>query len=96
MAPRITAQDIDDQIAEEQYHVFPNTLMTVCCLTLKNGYTVVGESACAYPENYNAEVGQMIAKDKAREKIWPLEGYMLKHAQAASQAQESAIPVGSS
>ena len=77
-APRLTSENIDATIAEEDYHVFENTCLTVCCLTLKNGFTVTGESACASPENFDAELGRMIARKNAREKIWMLEGYLLK------------------
>ncbi|WP_036204722.1 Gp49 family protein [Marinobacter sp. MCTG268] len=52
--------------------------LTFCVLVLKNGYTVTGESACASPENFDAEIGRNIARKKAVEKIWPLEGYLLK------------------
>lgn len=78
-APRLTPDLIDATIKSEQYHVFDGTCLTVCCLTLKNGFTVTGESACASPENFNAELGQKIAKQNAREKIWALEGYLLRH-----------------
>ncbi len=47
-------------------------------MTLENGFTVTGESACASPENFDAEIGKKIAYDNAREKIWLLEGYLLK------------------
>ena len=77
-APRITPADIDAAIAEEDYHVFEKTCLTVCCLTLANGFTVTGESACASPENFDAEIGRKIARENARNKIWPLEGYRLK------------------
>lgn len=53
-------------------------LLTFCVLVLKNGFTVTGESACASPENFDAEIGKKIAYDNAREKIWLLEGYLLK------------------
>lgn len=52
--------------------------LTFCILTLENGFTVTGESACASPENFDAEIGKKIAYDNAREKIWLLEGYLLK------------------
>lgn len=77
-APRITPAHIDSVIADEQYHVFPGTTLTVCCLTLQNGFTVTGENACASPQNFDAELGKRIARDNAREKIWSLEGYLLK------------------
>ena len=77
-APRITPDRIDATIADEAYHVFEGSQLTVCCLTLQNGFTVTGESACASPGNFNAEIGQKIAKENARTKIWALEGYLLR------------------
>ena len=77
-APRLTPELIDSVITLEDYYVFPNSMMTVCCLTLKNGFNVVGESACVSPENFNEEIGRKIARDSARNKIWELEGYLLK------------------
>jgi len=62
------------------HSVYPSDLdlLTFCVLVLKNGFTITGESACASPENFNAEIGRKIARANAREKIWPLEGYLLK------------------
>jgi len=53
-------------------------LLTFCVLLLKNGFTVTGESACASPENFDAELGRKIARQNAVNKIWPLMGYALK------------------
>lgn len=53
-------------------------LLTFCVLVLRNGFTVTGESACASPENFDAEIGRNIARKNAVEKIWPLMGYELK------------------
>lgn len=77
-APRVTPAQIEAQIVSNQYFVFPGTTVTVCCLGLRNGYTVVGESACASPENFNEELGRRIAYDNAKQKIWALEGYRLR------------------
>lgn len=56
----------------------PLSLLTFCVLVLQNGFTVTGESACASPENFDPEIGHMIARQNAVQKIWPLEGYLLK------------------
>ena len=56
----------------------PLDLLTICVLVLRNGFTVTGESACASPENFDAEIGRKIARQNAEEKIWPLMGYHLK------------------
>ena len=53
-------------------------LLTFCVLTLRNGFTVTGESACASPENFDAEIGRKIARQNAVQKIWPLMGYELR------------------
>ena len=77
-APRLTPEHIDSMIVAEDYYVFTGTTFTVCVLVLKNGAIVSGESACVSPENFNEEIGKKIAREKAREKIWQLEGYLLK------------------
>lgn len=59
-------------------------LLTFCVLTLRNGFTVTGESACASPENFNAEIGRCIARENAVAKIWPLMGYELRSKLAAA------------
>ncbi len=53
-------------------------LLTFCVMVLRNGFTVTGESACASPENFDAEVGRKIARQNAVQKIWPLMGYELR------------------
>lgn len=59
--------------------VHPSTRgLTICVLVLRNGFTVTGESACASPENFDAGIGRKVARKNAIEKIWPLEGYLLK------------------
>lgn len=53
-------------------------LLTFCVLVLRNGFTVTGESACASPENFDAELGKRIARQNAVSKVWPLMGYALR------------------
>jgi len=90
-APRVTPQRIEDVIASEHYFTAadgvqmhqgpkkgPLELLTFCVLTLENGFTVTGESACASPENFDAEIGRKIARENAINKVWMLEGYLLK------------------
>lgn len=77
-APRLSPAQIDAVITGEDYHVFPGTTLTVCCLKLRNGFTVTGESASVSAENFDAELGRKIAQCNAREKIWALEGYALR------------------
>ena len=52
--------------------------LTFCVIQLRNGFTVTGESACASPENFNAEIGRRIARENAINKVWPLLGFRLR------------------
>lgn len=89
VAPRLTPDDIDRVIIKSQFHVFEGSQTTVCCITLKNGYTVIGESACVSPENFDVEIGRRIAFDNARQRIWALEGYLLKEHLSAPKPNDS-------
>ncbi|MAU44825.1 MAG: hypothetical protein CMP09_08390 [Yangia sp.] len=83
-APRLTPDLIDAVIVSEQYHVFHGTTLTVCALKLRNGYIVTGESAAASPENFDQAIGRKIARENARNKIWGLEGYLLRERLSAA------------
>lgn len=76
-APRLSPDKISATIDHAEYHVFSNKA-TVCCLTLKNGFTVIGESACVDPRNFVQGIGEEIAYRNARQKIWQLEEYLLQ------------------
>lgn len=77
-APRLSPTMISETILAEQYYIFPGTVLTVCCLTLQNGFNVIGKSAPVSPENFNEEIGRNIARSDAVNQIWALEGYLLK------------------
>lgn len=76
--PKVTEESIKALVVEEAYHRFPGTTVTVCCLTLANGYNSVGVSACADPANFDAEYGMKLAREEAANKVWALEGYLLR------------------
>lgn len=77
-APRLTPDLIDAAIVGEAYYIFPGTTLTACALTLRNGFQVIGESAAASPQNFDEAIGRKIARENARNKIWQLEGYLLR------------------
>lgn len=88
VAPRIREQDVLDFIQEEHYQNVgmsmglsadhPLSLVTMCYLVLKNGFTVHGMSACASPENYNKQIGEEIAKRNAVSVAWGHMGFELR------------------
>ncbi len=77
-APRLSPEKIDAVIVSETYTVLPSGKAMVCELTLRNGYTVRGDSAVVSKANFNEEIGRKISRQNAREKIWGLEAYLLQ------------------
>ena len=76
-----------DFCGRDRHGTYPASLdlLTICVLVLRNRFTVTGESACASPENFDAEVGRKIARANALDKIWPLMGYELRSKLAAGK-----------
>lgn len=77
VAPRVHQSDVDAAVRRTDYYTFPATMLTVCVITLKNGYAVTGEAACASPANFQQDIGERIARENAYRKIWPLLGFLL-------------------
>lgn len=75
----VTPENITESIKNVQWHVMPGTTLTICLVTLYNGYTVTGESACVNPDNFNRVLGEQYSYENAKEKIWPLLGFLLAH-----------------
>lgn len=71
----ISLDDIEALIVAEHYWKVPGDAVTVCALTMKNGYTVVGHSGVANPEEFDEEIGKEVARHRAIQQIWPLLGY---------------------
>lgn len=75
-APKVTEKSIKEKIKEVSY--FHDDLLTICTVTMQNGFRFVGKSAPASPENYDREVGKRYAYEDAFKQIWPMEGYLLR------------------
>lgn len=54
------------------------SLLTLAVVEMQNGFTVVGKSACAHPENFDREIGEKVALEDAKRQMWPLLGYALR------------------
>lgn len=79
-APRVTLEQVEAAIIGETYTVLPNGRTTVCQLTLDNGFTVEGMSACVSIENFNAELGNKYSRQRAVDQVWQLLGFRLQDA----------------
>jgi hypothetical protein len=58
-------------------------LLSICILVMRNGFTVIGKSAPASPENFNADLGKKFAYEDAIRQMWPLMGFALRDKLAA-------------
>lgn len=96
-APRVTPADLEANIACEYTFTADKatqgcpqheslSLLTLCVLVLRNGFTIVGKSAPASPANFSAELGAKLAREDAVKQLWPLMGYALR--EKLSQADE--------
>ena len=91
-APRVTPTDLDAAIAKVEYHRLPGTNVTVCMITLQNGFTTTGINHGSVDlRNYNEKLGQEMAYKQARNQLWPLLGYALK---TQLKLVEEATPLG--
>lgn len=55
-------------------------IYTICMVTLRNGWTIIGGSAPASSENFDPMHGRKLAYDQCIKQIWPLMGFALKQA----------------
>ena len=98
-APRVSLADMEAKIVGEHYFTAgeavnaisrtyeldqgPLNILTICILVMQNGFTVIGKSAPASPENYDQGKGKRFAYEDAIKQLWPLEGYALREKLAA-------------
>lgn len=87
--PRVTEATIRRSIVAEDY--FDHGTLTICILTLLNGFKIVGESACVDPKNYDASIGRTYARKNAEQQIWKLEGYALANHKLSNTAKATQI-----
>ncbi len=94
VAPRVQLADIEaaiagryegtaDKLFVDLPMLAPMTILSVCILVMHNGFTVIGKSAPASPENFNAELGKKFAYEDAVRQLWPLMGFALRDRLAA-------------
>jgi len=75
---KVTQQNVMDEVQKSTYTILPDGITTICQITMKNGYTVIGKSACADPAEFNVSEGEKWAWQDALRQVWPLLGYALR------------------
>lgn len=74
--PRVTEESIKAKIATIKY--VKEQQLTICVITMQNGFFVTGVSAPAHAGNYDKEIGERYAYENAFKQLWQLEGYLLR------------------
>lgn len=77
-APRVTMEDVLAEIVGESYTVLPSGRVTVCEITLRNGFVVRGVASVVFIENNIPELGRKYAREQAVEQIWQLLAFRLR------------------
>lgn len=86
----VTEKLVESKIVTEEYINFKNSTLTICRIVLTNGFEVIGTSACVIKANFSEDLGRKLARKKAVDKIWGLEGYLL-----AEKINKEAVSDGS-
>jgi hypothetical protein len=100
-APRVSLADIEGAIAGRYHVTGAEAIysaallnandlkslnvLSICILVLHNGFTIIGKSAPASPENFNTELGRKLAYEDCIRQLWPLMGFALREKLHASQ-----------
>lgn len=77
MKVSLIEEDLIAKVVKEDY-VKIGKKTTICLLTLQNGFEIMGTSAPVSAENFDFEIGKKYAREKAIDKLWELEGYLLQ------------------
>lgn len=87
-APRVTADDLAANILHVEYVkrlTFGGQVLRWAVITTRSGFAVTGRpSASVSPENDDAEVGERVAFENAKNELWTLMGYALKERLSAA------------
>lgn len=88
---KLTADELRAQIHMVQFFRVGQTTTTLCAMQMRNGFLVLGKSACIDPANFDVEIGRTVAYNDAFSKLWELEGYQLMTGVAAQHQISAAV-----
>ena len=85
---KVTAESIGRRIVSTEYYRWPGKTLTLALITLDNGFTSLGQSACVDPANYDEAIGKKLARQDAFNQLWKLEGYLLAERRYAAAERD--------
>ena len=76
---KVTPEDVVNAIIKEKVkYVQLGEKITVCHLTLVDGFEVIGKSGVVDPANFQFEIGKRVAYDHAVSEVWGHLGSLLQ------------------
>ena len=84
---KVNLTDMMAKVVRTEYVQLSDGKTTLCVLHLRNGFTIVGKSACVDPANFNVALGEKYSYEDAINQLWPLEGYLLAERRYQSQVK---------
>lgn len=94
----VTPEAIANEIESEHYRNLggalkqtgPTANVTLCVFVLKNGFVIIGKSACVNSENFNEDLGRKLAREDAVRQMWPYLGFRLADARLFNGVAQAA------
>lgn len=88
MENTVTEKCVEEAIQSEEY-VTLGKKTTVCIITLKDGFEVIGSSACVFADNYDIEKGKPFARERALQLVWSHLGSILQAKMLVNKIDEA-------
>lgn len=68
--PYVKSEIVDAMIDRKEFWRVPGTATMVCCIVLKNGFTVTGTASCVDSRNFKEEIAHELSFSKARDEVF--------------------------
>jgi len=72
----VSQKMVDEFIAFDEVQTMGEATTVVRCV-LRNGFVIVESSSCVDPANYSEEMGAQICRERIKNKVWELLGFLL-------------------
>ena len=72
----VSQKMVDEFIAYDEVKTMGDATTVVRCV-LRNGFVIVESSSCVDPANYSEAMGAQICRERIKNKVWELLGFLL-------------------
>jgi len=79
LIPRLTYPYLETLVIFEDYHHFPETGTTTCCIKVMNGFAITESASCGSANRFDFDIGKEKSRRKAMKRLMDYEQYLLKN-----------------